>query len=242
MSNIDTTKLEQNISKILASSKYITSRKQAIDSIVHVAFCYVREFTRFQRPNEVVTQYLKEHTQIHKNDVTLVLTGAMELLKLYHDNDPFSDILHDVYANCLTYEKGQHMTPPDVADFIFELTKDNIKDGLFKDNPLRIGDITGCGLGSLLLSQIRGIYRHYGSDGVKCLDITGVDIDLSMCIATIFQIEVASILFCIPHNQISIYNCNSITEYNDDGKIAYQCIPDFLRHKKFVPEREFQEA
>lgn len=242
MKKIDVSKLDNKISEIVKNSQYISDKKKAIDITVQVAFNMLAPTYEIRRPFGFMKNKFQETDLIHETDIASFLKSGMELIKLFQDAEPFSDVLHDVYATFLSFEKGQHMTPPDVADLMFELQKENFEGKLNQDNPFSIGDMSGCGLGSSLLGQLRGVYRSFGKEGVKSLDLTGVDIDYSMCMATIFQIEASSIIFDIPYNQLGVYHANALTTENHAEKLVYLAIPNQFSHKKFIPKRELQEA
>lgn len=224
------------ITDIYNTSKNFHSRKHVIDTVVSAAFVILKHATTtMARPHEAMGHRLERLTlKVQTEDYEKIKESALCLISMYQVAEPFSDILSGLYGSLLSYEKGQHMTPQDIADVLFELhdVLSQYEDLPSKEQPLSIGDMTGCGLGSLLLGQLRGIYLKHGRAGIRNIDLFGIDIDTSMCMATIFQIEVASVMFNIPYNQMTIWNDNAITGYDDRTEnIVYVCAPNKLTHK-----------
>jgi len=230
--------INKNIDILVNHSKHITSKKQAIEVIVyylyHLAltkdlqvssrkFPFCEKITKIPEPKNV--------TPKEKEIVSLIVK---DIVKLYVDSEPFTDILTELYGKVLNYSLGQHMTPPDLAELLPALmdTDNQIEERLKTQNTTSVFD-PACGTGGLILGKCRYILKKYGKDTFSHIDFFANDIDQKMCIATVANLELNSLIHQIPYNQLTVYNENAlITDYDNDTEPFYLIIPNLMRHRK----------
>lgn len=138
----------------------------------------------------------------------------LEYMKTILENEPFADIVGMMYDETLSGSRlGQFLTPPDVADGLLPFVIGAIMEPI--NEKTTIGDICGCGAGSLILGQIKAIYKNQGKDSVKNLLVVANDIDMKMVQMTTAQIVLSSCIHRIPLGGLTAYNCNTITQYQE---------------------------
>lgn len=155
------------------------------------------------------------------------------------DNEPFTDIVGMMYdENIGKNDMGQFLTPPDLANNLMPFLIGAVAPKIVE--PTRIGDICGCGAGSLILGQIKGFIQGQGEEVAKHLHVVGVDLDVRMVRMTTAQVVLSSIFHRIPLGSFTSYRANAITEFGytaeeDEKHLAYFWKPE-------VPKDEYFKA
>lgn len=155
------------------------------------------------------------------------------------DNEPFTDIVGMMYDESLGKNNmGQFLTPPDLADKLVPFLTGAVAPKITA--PIKIGDICGCGAGSLILGQIKGFIMEQGEDVAKHLHVVGVDSDMRMVRMTTAQVVLSSICHRIPLGSFTSYHANAIAEFGytaeqDEKHLAYFWQPE-------VPNDEYFKA
>lgn len=230
--------INKNIDILVNHSKHITSKKQAIeiaiDCLYQLALTRDLQFSFRKFPFcEKITKLSKQEKFPEKEE-ELIYSIVAEIYEIYENSEPFSDILTDLYGNVLNYSLGQHMTPPDIAEALpaFFDTENQIGEKLNSQNTISVFD-PACGTGGLLLGKCRFILKKYGKEALSRIDIFSNDIDQKMCISTVVNLELNSLIHKIPYNQLTVYNENAlITDYDENTEPFYLIIPDLMRHRK----------
>lgn len=229
--------ISKKIDLLVSKSKFYSNKKQALDSIVEQL--YNLTFSSLLQKNcrqFSFVEVLKKPSRNFSYDVEneeLLTSIINDVLNLYVESEPFTDILTILYADCLKYELGQHMTPEDLSDLLSELI-DNTEQQLDENNTISFYD-PACGTGALALGKLRYIYKKYGKETVERHDIFLCDIDEKMCIAAAVNLELNCLTHNINYNQITIYNSNSLLlDFNNikEDDIFLVLIPNFLKHRK----------
>jgi len=230
--------INKNIDILVNHSKHITSKKQAIEVIVyylyHLALTKDLQVSSRKFPFCEKITNIPEPKNITPKEKEIISLIVEDIVKLYVDSEPFSDILTDLYGNVLNYSLGQHMTPPDIAEALptFFDTENQIGEKLNSQNTISVFD-PACGTGGLLLGKCRFILKKYGKEALSRIDIFANDIDQKMCISTVVNLELNSLIHKIPYNQLTVYNENAlITDYDENTEPFYLIIPDLMRHRK----------
>lgn len=230
--------INKNIEILVNHSKHITSKKQAIEVVVHYLYCMAltkdlqvssRKFPFCEKITKI-----PEPKNITPKEKEIISSIIEEIAKAYANSEPFSDILTELYGKVLNYSLGQHMTPPDIAEVLPALmdTENQIGEKLNSQNTISVFD-PACGTGGLILGKCRYILKKYGKDAFSRIDFFANDIDQKMCIATVANLELNSLIHQIPYNQLTVYNENAlITDYDNDTEPFYLIIPDLMRHRK----------
>jgi type I restriction-modification system DNA methylase subunit len=148
-------------------------------------------------------------------------------LKLIAINPPFTDCITEMLAEHCNEQLGQYLTPPDVAKLLahfhdYELLQRRARQGL----ACTIGDITGCGAGSLLLSLLSHIYEYY-PEVIPYVLVEGIDLDPVMTKIAFTQIVLSGCMHRTPPLGVHIINGNAITESRDGITAFIQNLPGF---------------
>lgn len=230
--------LTNDITKLASHSKVITTPKAVIDDMIQVSFnmLFNQIFCKAARPYGTSLLYKNDfYTELTKYKKDLKAWNklgdlASNYLELVHSLPYATDVLTEIispFANITNL--AQYLSPPDVADFVIELGMGEFFSENIKDKKVfKYGDPCGCGTGSLILAAMRNVYENHGKEGVQLLDIYGIDIDPLMCKASILQIEMASIIHKVEHNQFRMFYGNALLE---NQEILYRSIPNGLRVK-----------
>lgn len=197
------------------SNKNITI-KNAFDDFIHLNYLlYVAE----TEEHSIVYQNSKIYNELINEDFSKKIAPKqlpvlLEASEIYHNlvkqAEPFEDVLGSVYDENLGQVLGQFFTPNDLANNISKIIGKYIN----KDKDVvNIGDPSGCGGGSLILPQLKSIYKEKGKVGILNTNITGMDIDLKMVQLTAVQILAHSKIHSIPVRSLKLFLGNSIAEY-----------------------------
>jgi len=230
--------INKNIDILVNNSKNITSKKQAIEIAIthlyHLALTRKVQFSFRTSPFcEKITKVDPPITTTQQEDklLTEIVAG---IFNIYLKSEPFTDVLTELYGNVLNYKLGQHMTPADIAEALPEFmdTDNQIGEQLNSQNTISVFD-PACGTGGLILGKCRYILKKYGEDTLSRIDLFVNDIDQKMCIATVANLELNSLIHQIPYNQLTVYNENAlITGFDKDTEPFYLVIPNLMRHRK----------
>lgn len=127
--------------------------------------------------------------------------------------DPFSDVLGELNVDGLKSYLGQYPTPPDLAELVSVFMQPESTSLAGKS----VGDLGGCGFGSLLLGSLRSAFRKHGSQGLRGVHVEGWDVDIWMAKATAAQLcWHAFIHRC--EIDIRVVHANAIADYEAINK------------------------
>jgi hypothetical protein len=134
------------------------------------------------------------------------------------DSAPFTDILGSSYDEHLGHELGQFMTPPDLATQLAELnlslSAKNFEADLWAGEVITVGDITGCGAGSLLLAWLKAFTERFGAPALKQVAVSAIDLDSTMVQLTAVQIFHSAAFHNLALGGLEVHWGNAITEPN----------------------------
>lgn len=155
----------------------------------------------------------KKYSATELETINQMVSSYLQTVK---SKKPFEDVLSDALASHLSGSWGQYLTPTDLAKSLSEFQiisyLNSIKESHSKKQPYRIGDICGCGAGSLLMATLGTIYNH-SPELLSCISVTGVDLDETMCKLTASQLAFNCIIHNIDIFNIEVHHCHAITEY-----------------------------
>lgn len=228
-------KLDKAITNLVNKSKFISSRKQVIEVTLVLLYQMVAsnivQFGMRENPycQKAVMVDLPKDIEEYAEEIYVI---AKLIYDLYQNSEPFDDVLFHIFGSSLKYQLGQHMTPPKLAYALAKFVKSDKEIGT---EPMLISDIA-CGVGGLLLSKLKTIYEDEGRDGIKRIEIVANDKDKLMCLATIIQIELHSLIHKIPYKSMCVYCSDAITQYSpDESKTDYRfycVIPELGQYLK----------
>lgn len=224
---IDTKNFNEDLETFISYSKNVRDKKGAIEAVIHYAYAlacspqlhkFARPFERYGCVN--LSSLFEVHTK-DEREFELLKKATNSLLKIYADNEPFTDVLTVIYGEHLGYDKGQHMTPPDLANMLASFTLQNLSDNFNGSHSITVGDPTGCGTGAMILASIKHVYKKYGRDGLSYCNFIGVEMDRTLAMATVFQVEMSSIMHDIQFNSFEVWNENALTCNFEYSKLFY---------------------
>lgn len=239
---LDTKQFSQDLEALVTKSKNIRNAKEGIEAVIHHAYFILStgQLQMFARPFGKVA-CLKDLTSVavftrSEEEFDLLTTATNSLLAIYASNEPFTDVLTELYGQYLGYDKGQHMTPSDLSALLVELSLAGIKEQMNGENAIVIGDPTGCGTGAMILASIKHIYEKHGKEFLGYCDFVGVELDRTLAMATVVQVEFGSIMHNIHFNKFEVFNANCITEYTNNETLLYRVVPNQLRYRRVKSE------
>jgi len=108
----------------------------------------------------------------------VVLKMSSTYASLVRENDPFSDLLGQLYM-AIAYSSvkgamGQYFSPPNLALMMAEMTIGASE--MPRGRAVRVCD-PACGSGAMLLSAAAVVMRRHGQASLADLSLTGIDID-----------------------------------------------------------------
>lgn len=234
---LDTNQFEKDLETLTSYSKNIKGKKAGLEAVIHHSYFLLSTAQLHKRARpfgkmECVTDYsLIDVFRKDEREFELLCKATTSLFEIYANNAPFTDVLTELYGQYLGYDKGQHMTPPDLADLLATISLGEISKKFDGENSILIGDPTGCGTGATILASIRYVYNTHGPELLRYCNFIGVELDRTLSMATVVQVELGSILHNVQFNRFEIYNANAITEYMDDRTLLYGAVPNQLRYK-----------
>ncbi|HHU95427.1 MAG TPA: N-6 DNA methylase [Alcaligenaceae bacterium] len=236
--------VNKKIDLLVSKSKFYSNKKQALDSIVGLLYnyCFTEETqTTFRNfPFIEVLKKPSNNFSYDEENSELLSDIIKNIIMIYKQSEPFTDVLTVLYGTTLKKDMGQHMTPSNLA---FSLNKfiDNTEKDLKENNTISFYD-PACGTGALALGKLRYVLKNYGKEAVERHDIFLCDIDEKMCIASAVNLELNCLMHNINYNQLMIYNTNSIHLYPEKKEsnelIFLLLIPNFLKHRKLEKQKE----
>lgn len=137
-------------------------------------------------------------------------------LSAVKESEPFTDVIGEIIGKYSNRTLKQFLTPKGLADGISAFTQAIL---LPTTAPFSIGDPTGCGAGSLILAQLRAIYKRDGGEGIKLTSVTATDIDRNMVKACCMQVMMSSALHELPLSSFTARHTDAIKGHNDDATV-----------------------
>lgn len=150
------------------------------------------------------------------------------------DQNPFTDVLGEVMLEVFNFDKkylGQCMTPNDISSLISKICyrKQLESKGYKNEEPLNVGDDTGCGTGSILLANLKMAL----TSNAKTINIFANDIDEKIVKICIVQLQYNRVIYYANnrqnHKKINLiaYCGNTLTGYEKPENI--RCHPELRR-------------
>lgn len=219
---------DTSLRELQRACKFITNKRQAIDAVMQLAYrtVFTYEFQRQTRhfPHCYAAAPIAMPPFKGKEQEDIAGQCLNELLSLYVDAEPFEDMLIHVYGELLSFELGQHMTPPDVAKACAMLMLSMRGKAYFdSEKEISISD-PACGTGALLLAQLAQIHSHFGDENLAKVIVHANDIDQSMCMATSLQLELHSIIKSLPYRRLIVHQSHALAE----------CFTEHDKDKRFI--------
>ncbi|MEL4177753.1 N-6 DNA methylase [Roseateles sp. PN1] len=134
------------------------------------------------------------------------------------ENEPFTDVMNELFAPHLGESLGQFLTPPDLAAGLLPFLMGINGPIVPPEDEIHIADPAGCGAGSLILGQLKYIYHDEGPEALSRVHVTGVDLDPTMAMLTAVQIGMNVLIHGAQPASINIHCGNGITDYDDEIK------------------------
>ena len=209
--------ISQKIQKLCTMSKYSSGPKQVIDDMVQLAFNLMTTpifLDHFPRSRYYVDHSMRNEVRRYEHDPEawkLLQELVVDFMRAIKEAQPFEDVMGSFYDEYLGQALGQFLTPKDVADALAAIQL------ALMDKPtekLVIGDPCGCGAGSLVLAQLRGILDMHGEDIIKLLEVVVMDLDPNMVRLCTVQIVMSSVMHNIPIFGLEAHCGNTITDYS----------------------------
>lgn len=209
--------ISQKIKKLCTMSKHSSGPKQVIDDMVQLAFNLMTTpifLDHFPWSRYYVDYSMRNEVRRYEHDPEawkLLQELVIDFMRGIKEAQPFEDVMGSFYDEYLGQALGQFLTPKDVADALAAIqlalmTKPTEK--------LVMGDPCGCGAGSLVLAQLRGILDMHGEDSVKLLEVVVMDLDPNMVRLCTVQIVMSSVMHNIPIFGLEAHCGNTITDYS----------------------------
>lgn len=209
------------VEEICQVSNQCLTKKQVLDDLIQLSCNLLTEDAFFSkafpcalfRQTEVIR---KEMSQYKKDPKAWALMSGLvlEYLRLIKESEPFEDVLGSLYDEHLGQVLGQFLTPRDVCDVVSAIALSGSKAEAFS-KPFRIGDPTGCGAGSMLLSYLREVYKKHGKEAMRNVEILAVDLDPRMVRMTTAQIGLSAAIHRIPLRIYRGFAKNVLSQYEE---------------------------
>ncbi|ACT51314.1 N-6 DNA methylase [Methylovorus glucosotrophus] len=202
------------IEQIIQKSNYRLKPKDVFDDIIQLTFnCVFSGQVQYEH-NLFIDYWIDPALKnaMTKNryseDNYKLLTQATGLfVNQFKTNEPFTNIVGEMYDEYLGDVLGQFLTPNDVADLVAELH--------FEKEPITknkiIADDMGCGSGSLILASLRNILKNHGKEALKHIELVAMDIDMKMVQLCSIQIVLHCLFHRIEINNLKMYWANTLT-------------------------------
>ena len=205
------------IEKIASKHKGRKSVKQVFDDIIQLTFNIVFSAPFQMSPKAFTPEYdidksLFKELADYKNNPeawNLLQKAVICFIKLFTENEPFTDIMGVMYDEYLGDVLGQFFTPTDAAQLAASLSI-----SLTEKAPATIGDVTGCGGGGLILAQLSAIMDKYGKEKLAEVTVECMDIDIIMVQLCAIQVMLGSMMKGIAIKSLNMHHGNCLTDYN----------------------------
>lgn len=146
----------RTIQEVARKAKHTSSVKQVFNDLIQVMFNSLNKSQRVHPYNmDFDPRLVRELTEYKSQPELWAKLGELSLmwLKAIEAAAPFTDVMGSTYDEQLGECLGQFLTPPDLAACLAQLNLgqagEQIDEAFSKGEPFYLGDITGCGAGSL---------------------------------------------------------------------------------------------
>lgn len=209
----------RKLESITKKSKHTSSAKQIFEELIQATFNSMLESIDFHSYKVSFNPRLRRELTAYENQPELLKElGELSFIWLnaIKKSAPFADVIGSVYDEHLGQQLGQFLTPPDLAEAVAAInlagSKENIEADLKAGEPITVGDITGCGAGSLLLAWLRAFIAQHGEENLIAVAVEGQDIDASMVQLTALQLFFGATFHGMPLGGIGVRWGNALTE------------------------------
>lgn len=225
--------LSKQVEKVSKIAKNRTT-KQVINDLMQMFCNLITEpaFIEVAFPNTLYRYQagFRQELSYYKTDLPAwneLQTLSQMFMQAIKKSEPFTDVIGQLYdLELVGNTMGQFLTPPDVADTLASLTAPLMGE---ITEPLTIGDMTGCGAGTLVLSQVKGILHTQGRGAVRFLDVRALDLDMNMAKMATVQIVLSACIHRIQIRSLIVHQGNAITDYtavNEGKKSIFEWMPN----------------
>lgn len=219
------------IENVARKAKHTSSQQQVFKDVIQIGFNSVIQGMKYHPYQAQWHPSLFVEMAPYKNQPELfnALGRAVVLwFSAIKDSAPFTDVLGSSYDEHLGHELGQFMTPPDLAAQLaglnLSLSAKNIEAHLWSGEVFTVGDITGCGAGSLLLAWLKAYNERFGEPALKQVAVGAIDLDPAMVQLTAVQIFHSAVFHNLALGGLEVHWGNAITEPNPP--VGFQVIHD----------------
>jgi len=88
------------------------------------------------------------------------------------------------------------------------------------------------------ISEICQLHRiGIGKRDLGYCDFVGVELDRTLAMTTVVQIEFGSIIHNIHFNKFEVFNANCITEYTNNKTLLYKVVSNELKYRRVRSEQ-----
>lgn len=168
---------------------------------------------------EIFSDYL---TSIKKEflDVNALFNSSLLYFDLVKENVPFEDVLTELYEELVLTNKhgnglAQYFTPPDISNFLAEISSADLVANASLRTPKLIDDPC-CGSASLVIAPLKHAYARK-PEALAYINVVINDIDAKALKAACLQIFANMTTHKIDLYSVEAYNANIFTQYKTPG-------------------------
>lgn len=168
---------------------------------------------------EIFSDYL---TSMKKEflDVNALFNSSLLYFDLVKENVPFEDVLTELYEELVLTNKhgnglAQYFTPPDISNFLAEISSADLVANASLRTPMLIDDPC-CGSASLVIAPLKHAYARK-PEALAYINVVINDIDAKALKAACLQIFANMTTHKIELYSVEAYNANIITQYKKPG-------------------------
>lgn len=234
----------RTIQEVARRAKHTSSVKQVFQDLIQVMFNSLYKSQRVHPYNmDFDPRLVRELTEYKPQPELWAKLGELSLmwLKAIEAAPPFTDVMGSAYDEQLGEQLGQFLTPPDLAACLAQLNLgqagEQIDEAFSKGEPFYLGDITGCGAGSLILAWLKAFSEQYEPYKLLSVAVEGQDLDMSMVQLTSVQVFYSAAIHGMPLGGLKVRYGNCLTE--PDAPAGFTAV---LNPEKLAPTHALQHA
>ena len=214
------TDMHKEIDRLIAISKLGLDHRTVINDIAQYTFNGVaNEFfwkCRFPKGRVFQADGMSHEMEKYRKDPeawALFKPLAEQYLDLVENHPPFTDVMEIIGLSSTRLCKtlGQFLTPSKVA---YGASKFIEMPDLSNGEHVSVGDIGGCGSGSMLLGWLRHAYEVHPTR-LNQVHLQAVDIDPNMVKLTAVQIAMSSLYHGVALGSLKLHTAHAIIDYED---------------------------
>lgn len=149
-----------------------------------------------------------------------LFNSSLLYFDLVKENVPFEDVLTELYEELVLTNKhgnglAQYFTPPDISNFLAEISSADLVANASLRTPMLIDDPC-CGSASLVIAPLKHAYARK-PEALAYINVVINDIDAKALKAACLQIFANMTTHKIELYSVEAYNANIITQYKKPG-------------------------